>query len=57
MKKTDYRGAGGGSDKRPRPAGGGDPVQQAREWGGGSKGSKGAVTGADRANDNSSAKS
>ena len=58
MKKTDYRGAGsGGSDKRTKPAGGGDSVQRAREWGGGSKGSKGPITAADRANDNSSAKS
>ena len=57
MKKTDYRGAAGGSDKRTKPARGGDAVQRTREWGGGSKGSKGPVTAADRANDNSSAKS
>jgi hypothetical protein len=56
MKKTDYRGTGRGSDKRTKPAGG-DSVQQARAWGGGSKGSKGPVTAADRANENSSAKS
>ncbi len=57
MKKTDYKGAGGGSDKRTKPAGGGDSVQRAQQWGGGSKGSKGPITTADRANDNSSAKS
>ncbi|HEU5286400.1 MAG TPA: hypothetical protein VFU20_07830 [Sphingomicrobium sp.] len=58
MKKTDYRGtADAGSDKRTQPRGGDDPVRRARQWGGGSKGSKGAVTAADRANDNSSARS
>lgn len=45
-----------GSDKNPRPDGGGDPVQQARKWGGGSKASKGPVTAEDRNNENSSAK-
>ena len=45
-----------GSDKKPKPEEGGDAVRKAREWGGGSKGSKGAVTAADRANENSSAK-
>jgi hypothetical protein len=58
MRKTDYRGAdGSGSDKRSRPAGGGDSVRRAREWGGGSKGPKGPITAADRANENSTAKS
>lgn len=36
---------------------GGAPVQNAQEWGGGSKGSKGPATPADRHNPNSSAKS
>ena len=45
-----------GSAKSPEPDGGGDAVQQAREWGGGSKGSKGEVTSEDRANEQSSAK-
>ena len=45
-----------GSDKRKEPKGGGDPLQQAQQWGGGSKGSKGEVTPADRANEQSSAK-
>jgi hypothetical protein len=35
---------------------GGDAVQQAQEWGGGSKGSKGPVTPEDKRNQNSSAK-
>jgi hypothetical protein len=35
---------------------GGDHVRKAQQWGGGSKGSKGAVTGADKRNPNSSAK-
>jgi hypothetical protein len=46
-----------GSDKSTEPRGGGDHVNKAKEWGGGSKGSKGAVTDADRANENSSARS
>ncbi len=57
MKKTDYWGAPAGSDKRAKPAGDGDSVQRTREWGGGSKGSKGSVTASDRANENSSSKS
>ncbi len=58
MKKTDYRGAAdSGSDKRSKPFGGGDPVRRSQQWGGGSKGPKGPVTAADRANENSSAKS
>lgn len=36
---------------------GGDHIRQAQEWGGGSKGAKGPVTGADKRNQNSSAKS
>ena len=36
---------------------GGDPVQNAEHWGGGSKGSKGPITPADKHNPNSSAKS
>ena len=46
-----------GSDKNKEPKGGGDSVQQAQQWGGGSKGSKGPVTAEDRANEQSSAKS
>ena len=46
-----------GSEKSKEPKGGGDPVQRAHEWGGGSKGSKGDVTAEDRANEQSSAKS
>jgi hypothetical protein len=46
-----------GSDKNPQPKGGGDPVQQAQQWGGGSKGSKGPVTVEDKRNEQSSAKS
>jgi len=45
-----------GSDKSTAPQGGGDHVRKAKEWGGGSKGSKGAVTEGDRANENSSAR-
>lgn len=47
----------GGSDKKPEPGQGGDHIRKAQEWGGGSKGSKGPVTAADRANEQSSAKS
>ena len=47
----------GGSAKSTKPKGGGDPVQRAQQWGGGSKGSKGKVTAEDRANEQSSAKS
>lgn len=48
----------GGSDKAARPAKeGGDQARKAQAWGGGSKGSKGAVTKADKKNENSSAKS
>lgn len=46
-----------GSDKKPRPDQGGDHIRKAQQWGGGSKGSKGPVTAADRANEQSSAKS
>ena len=46
-----------GSTKSKEPRGGGDPVQQAHKWGGGSKASKGEVTAEDRANDQSSARS
>lgn len=35
----------------------GDQVRKAREWGGGSKASKGPVTRSDKHNENSSAKS
>ena len=45
------------SSKSTKPEGGGDAVQKAQEWGGGSKGSKGPVTAADRADENSSARS
>jgi len=46
-----------GSDKKSEPDGGGDHIRKAQEWGGGSKGSKGPVTAADRNNQQSSAKS
>jgi len=46
-----------GSDKKAEPDQGGDHIRKAQEWGGGSKGSKGPVTAADRANEQSSAKS
>ena len=46
-----------GSDKKSAPDKGGDSLRKAQEWGGGSKGSKGPVTAADRANEQSSAKS
>ena len=46
-----------GSSKKPKPDGGGDAVQNAHAWGGGSKASKGPVTHADRNNQQSSAKS
>lgn len=46
-----------GSSKSPKPKGGGDPVQRANEWGGGSKGSKGPVTADDRRNEQSSSRS
>ena len=45
------------SSKSTEPQKGGDSVRKAQEWGGGSKGSKGPVTAADRANDQSSARS
>ncbi|HYD24062.1 MAG TPA: hypothetical protein VEB68_04640 [Croceibacterium sp.] len=47
----------GGSDKKTEPDQGGDSARKAQEWGGGSKGAKGPVTAADRANEQSSAKS
>jgi hypothetical protein len=47
-----------GSDKSvPPDRRGGDPVQNAKKWGGGSKASKGPITAADKHNENSSAKS
>lgn len=46
-----------GSSKTAHPDARGDPVQQAREWGGGSKGSKGPVTAEDRRNDQGSSRS
>jgi len=45
-----------GSEKKKEPDQGGDAARKAREWGGGSKGSKGPVTPSDRANENSSTK-
>lgn len=47
----------GGSAKSTEPKGGGDPVQRAHEWGGGSQGSKGKVTRQDRANKQSGSRS
>ena len=46
-----------GSDKSTEPKGGGNPVQRAHEWGGGSQGSKGKVTAEDRANEQSGSRS
>ncbi len=46
-----------GSAKSKEPRGGGDPVQKAQQWGGGSQGSKGDVTREDRANDQSGSRS
>ncbi len=46
-----------GSDKAGQPKKGGNSVQKAREWGGGSKASKGSITEADRDNPNSSQRS
>jgi hypothetical protein len=47
-----------GSDKSARPdQRGGNPVQNAEKWSGGSKASKGPITQADKRNENSSAKS
>jgi hypothetical protein len=46
-----------GSSKKPQPDQGGDAARKAQEWGGGSKGSKGPVTAADKHNEQSSAKS
>ena len=45
-----------GSDKKKAPDKGGDSARKAQKWGGGSKASKGAITPADRRNENSSAK-
>ncbi len=45
-----------GSAKSKAPKGGSDPVQQAQQWDGGSKGSRGDVTADDRRNDQSSAR-
>ena len=47
----------GGSAKSTEPKGGGDAVRKAREWGGGSQGSKGEVTREDRANEQSGSRS
>jgi hypothetical protein len=47
----------GGSSKKSKPDQGGAAARNAQEWGGGSKASKGPVTAADRANEQSSAKS
>lgn len=59
MNRTDQMSAksAGGSDKKTKPGKGGDSVQQAHEWGGGSKGSRGPITAEDRNNEQSSAKS
>ena len=45
-----------GSSKKSKPDQGGASMRKAQEWGG-SKGSKGPITGADRRNEQSSAKS
>ncbi|HXG81012.1 MAG TPA: hypothetical protein VNJ05_04350 [Sphingomicrobium sp.] len=46
-----------GSAKSTEPQGGGDPVQKARQWGGGSQGSKGNVSREDRANEQAGSRS
>lgn len=46
-----------GSSKKSEPDQGGAAARNAQEWSGGSKGSKGPITQADRANEQSSAKS
>ena len=46
-----------GSSKKQEPDQGGAAARNAQQWGGGSKGSKGPITQADRANEQSSAKS
>lgn len=49
--------AGSGSARENSPdKKGGDQARKAQEWGGGSKGSKGPITDADRKNPNSSQK-
>ena len=47
----------GGTPDRDSEDKGGDSVQNAQQWSGGSKASKGPVTASDRANENSTAKS
>ena len=46
-----------GSSKKSKPDQGGASMRKAQEWGGGSKGSNGPITAADRRNEQSSAKS
>ena len=46
-----------GSSKKQEPDQGGAAARNAQQWGGGSKGSNGPITQADRANEQSSAKS
>ena len=46
-----------GSARKKEPSQGGDHIRKAREWGGGSKASKGPITPADKANENSSVRS
>jgi hypothetical protein len=54
---TKHDPAASGSPKAHAPDHkGGNPVQNAEQWGGGSKGSKGGIPRADRQNPNSSAK-
>ena len=47
----------GGTPDRDSQDEGGDSVQNAQQWSGGSKASKGPVTASDKANENSTAKS
>jgi hypothetical protein len=55
MAQTHKRGSG--SDRSPKPGRvGGDAARKAQRWSGGSKGSKGAVTRADKRNENSTSK-
>lgn len=57
MERKDSTKPASGSDRKSEPDQGGAAARNAQEWGGGSKGSKGPVTAADQANEQSSAKS
>ena len=58
MANRQGQGGTGSAEKGDAPRHkGGDQIRKAQEWGGGSKGSKGPVTPADKRNPNSSGKS